>query len=158
MTAGSTAGDLFARHQRDVHRYLARMTGSRDAADDLTQEVFLRVVRGLRNGGPIGHERGWVFAIAHNLVADAHRQRGRTLALSDRPEEPAGDASQALAAGLAQALGRLPDADREIFLLKETGGLSYEEIANTCGCTVESVRARLYRTRATLRGLLAIRF
>jgi len=65
---GPKPEDVFARHHRDVYRYLVHMTGSRDAADDLQQEVFLPVVRALRNGGPIGHERGWVFSIARNLL------------------------------------------------------------------------------------------
>ena len=60
--------DVFARHHQDVYRYLVRMTGRRDVADDLAQDVFLRVVRALANGGAVGHERGWIFSIARNLL------------------------------------------------------------------------------------------
>ena len=154
--AGPTADDLFARHHRDVHRFLARMTGRRDAADDLSQEVFLRVVRALGNGGPPGHERAWVFSIARNLLADRWRREGRRGAEREPTHEPAADGTQALAVGLAEALGRLPDADREMFLLKEIGGLSYQELAAVSNCTVEAVRSRLWRARSELRRLLSL--
>ncbi len=148
--------DLFARHHNDLYRYLVRMTGRRDVADDLAQEVFVRVVRALANGGPVGHERGWVFAIARNLLADRHRGRQREVAIVEQPAEPARDATQPLAVGLSQALGRLTAEDREVFLLKEVGGLSYQEIAGMCGCSVDAVRARLYRTRSALRASLSL--
>ncbi len=66
--AGPTPEDVFARHHRDIYRYLVRMTGRPDVADDLSQDVFLRVVRALRNGGPIGHDR-------LSLLVAARRQR-----------------------------------------------------------------------------------
>ena len=152
----ATAGDLFARHRRDVYRYLVRMTGQRDVADDLVQDVFLRVVRALGNGGAIGHERGWVFSIARSVLVDRHRDRQRSPTMVDEVAEPSKDGTQALAIGLSQSLARLADADREMFLLKEVGGLSYQEISSKCGCTVESVRSRLHRTRSALRALLSL--
>jgi len=162
--AGPTAADLFERHHRDVHRYLARMTGRPDIADDLSQEVFLRVVRALRNGGPPGHERGWVFAIAHHLLIDRIRQLRRQPPLEARgfdagsgeiPAEAARPATQGLAIDVSRAIERLPEADREAFLLREVGGLHYDEIAATCECTIESVRSRLHRARAALRTMLS---
>ncbi len=155
MTPPSPA-DIFARHHRDVYRYLVRMTGRRDDADDLVQEVFLHVVRALANGGPVGHERGWVFSIARNLLADRYRERERQVQVVHEATEPARDGTQALAFGLAQSLGRLGHADREVFLLKEVGGLSYQEIADVCECSVEAVRARLHRARTALRSMLSL--
>ncbi len=148
------AGELFGRHHRDVFRYLVRMTGRRDVADDLAQEVFLRVVRALRNGGPVGHERGWVFSIARSVLVDRHRSDERQVVVVHTTQEPATEGTQALAVGLAQSLERLPSADREVFLLREVAGLSYEEIAGICACTEDSVRCRLHRTRAALRAML----
>lgn len=145
---------IYARHQRDIYRYVLRMSGRPDVADDVCQDVFLRIVRALQNGGAVGHERGWVFAIARNLMADRNRTALRRAAVEDTSAEPAADASQALAYGLDEALRRLADADRDAFLLKEIGGLSYIEIAAVCSCTVESVRARLFRTRMQLRAAL----
>jgi RNA polymerase sigma-70 factor (ECF subfamily) len=158
-----TAAQVFARHHRDIYRYLARMTGSPDDADELVQEVFLRVVRGLQNGGPIGHERGWVFAIAHHLLFDANRKSHRTIRLEPSlkdgsRQEPRQQATQTLVLALRQALESLQAPDRDAFLLKELAGLSYEEIATASGGTIESVRSRLYRVRATLRKTLSMRF
>ncbi len=148
--------DVFARHHHDIYRYLVRMTGRRDVADDLVQEVFLRVVRASANGGPVGHERGWVFSIARNLLVDRRRDDGRQPPVADDAPEPAHDSTQALALALAQSFARLAEADRDMFLLKEVGGLSYEEIARVCDCSVEAVRARLRRTRAALREMLSL--
>lgn len=154
----AAASSLFARHYRDIHRYLARMAGRPDVADDLTQEVFLRAVRALDAGGDtIAHERGWIFSIARHLFVDYCRREGpRKTDTAALTAEPAQAAGQQLSIELAQALGRLPDADRECFLLKEIGGLSYEEIASTCHCTTDAVRARLYRTRSALRVALSL--
>jgi RNA polymerase sigma-70 factor (ECF subfamily) len=60
-------------------------------------------------------------------------------------------AVQELAVALAQALASLGDLDRDVFLLRETAGLSYEEIASACDISVDAVRARLYRARNELR-------
>ena len=152
--ANSSAEDLFGRHHRDVYRFLVRMTGRRDVADDLVQDVFLNVVRALRNGGPVGHERGWIFSIARNLLADRHRRSQREIVTADEPPEQSTPATQALTVRLAESLDRLAEADREAFLLREIGGLSYQEIADMCGCTMDSVRCRLHRTRGALRAML----
>jgi RNA polymerase sigma-70 factor (ECF subfamily) len=153
----TTASGLFARHYRDVHRYLARMAGRPDVADDLAQEVFLRAVSALESDRQsIRHERGWIFAIARHLFLDYCRKEGTRAVAPAVGVEPVTDAGQDLAVQLAQALDRLLPPDRECFLLKEVGGLSYEEIASVCQCSTDSVRARLYRTRVALRGLLQL--
>ena len=152
---------LYAQHREGVFRYLCRLIGQADTARDLTQEVFLRVSR---SGGPesgredeagLGH-RAWVFAIARNLalnhIRDAKRQPA--LAGSDALSAASGAATQELAASVNQALAALPDLDRDVFLLRETAGLSYEEIATACGLTHDAVRSRLHRARAQLRELL----
>ena len=148
-----SAEGLFASHHRDLVRYFARMIGRPDEADDLAQEVFVRVVRALQNGGPVGHERGWVFAIARNLVVDRHRHEQRQVPTVD-DVEPATAAVQGLGLDLEQSIVRLPVPEREAFLLKEVGGLSYDEIGAACECTADSVRARLHRARMALRHML----
>lgn len=164
MTDSPTAETLFSRHRYGIHRYLSRATGSTDAADDLLQEVFVRIVRGLNASVEIVHERGWVFSVAHSVVNDHLRQRQRavpsvSIARSTRQaSEPSEQGTQLLAVALEQSLQTVPEADRAVFLLKEVAGLTYEEIAQSTGCTVDSVRARLHRTRAALREMLVIRF
>ncbi len=147
-----TAEDLYARHARGLFGYLARMTRRRDVADDLIQDVFLRVVKALRTAAPISNERAWLYAIARNALADRyHDDRRSSTALPDGPNDAMARPMQPLALGLSEALDRMAPADRECLLLREWGGLTYEEIAATTGCTIESVRARLRRARTSLR-------
>lgn len=133
------------------------MCGRTDVAEDLTQEVFLRVVRHQDRYEPRDSERGWLFRIARNLLAD----RGRRLSREPDQVELA-DATTATATPrhhatliLDLALDRLSALDREVFLLRELGGLGYQEIAASCGMTVAAVRSRIFRARLALRGALA---
>jgi RNA polymerase sigma-70 factor (ECF subfamily) len=153
--AGTSAHELFAQYHRGIFRYLARMTGSRDAAEDLAQEVFVRVLRAQQNGGPVGHERAWLFSIARNLVFDRQRAVARQISVADESvERAAREGTQALAFSLGESLRQLAEADREMFLLREMGGLNYQEIATVCDCSVEAVRSRLHRARCALREML----
>jgi RNA polymerase sigma-70 factor (ECF subfamily) len=154
LGGGLAAEDVVARHYRGVYRYLARVTGSRDRAEDLTQEVFLRVTRAARNGDHVEHERGWVFAVARSVVAADHRSADPARSVSTSGDA-ATSGNQALVAELSEALGRLPAVDRDVILLREVSGLTYAEIAQACDCTMESVRARLRRTRIALRDMLS---
>ena len=141
---------LFAAHQRGVFRYLCRVVGEPDAARDLTQEVFLRVSRVTAPDGGETRERAWVFHIARNLALNHLRDRGRrreAAPLVDVTHE----ATQELRVALDRALARLADVDRDVFVLRESAGLSYAEVAAVCDITVDAVRARLHRARQQLR-------
>jgi RNA polymerase sigma factor (sigma-70 family) len=72
------AARLFDRHHLAVFRFLRRMTGSLSLAEDLTQEVFLRVVRGLEGYDERSREVSWIFRIARNVLLDRHRARARS--------------------------------------------------------------------------------
>jgi RNA polymerase sigma-70 factor (ECF subfamily) len=147
----SDAGRLFDEHQPGVFRYLCRFVGQADAARDLTQEVFLRVSRSAIPAAEA--QRAWVYAIARNLALNHVRDRGRRAETSEGLErqQPATQETRVL---LRQGLAALEDVDRDIFLLRESVGLSYSEIADTCHLTVEAVRGRLHRTRLALRAAL----
>jgi RNA polymerase sigma-70 factor, ECF subfamily len=143
---------LFAAHRDSVFRYLCRIVGQSDATD-LTQEVFLRVARTTVPETTVDGERAWVFRIARNLALNYHRDNGRrpeTVALTDASRPPPQEVSLAM----TQALGRLPTLDRDVFLLREVAGLSYEEIAVSCEITAAAVRSRLHRARQQLRDTL----
>lgn len=145
-------GTLFVEHQQAVFRYLCRSIGHADAARDLTQEVFLRVSRTRVPDADAAGLRAWVFTIARNLALNHVRdRRPRETPVAHVSAEPA---VQELSVAIAQALGALDDADRDVFLLREAGGLSYQEIAAACGLTVEAVRTRLHRARLQLREAL----
>jgi RNA polymerase sigma-70 factor (ECF subfamily) len=140
---------LFAAHRDGVFRYLCRIVGY-GMAGELTQEVFLRAARGpLPNADDAGR-RAWVFRIARNLALNHvrdDRRRGVAVELVDA----GAPAMQELAASLREALDALPVLDRDVFLMREAGGLSYDEIALACDITADAVRSRLHRARQQLR-------
>jgi RNA polymerase sigma-70 factor (ECF subfamily) len=141
---------LFALHRQGVFRYLCRVVGRTDTAQDLTQEVFLRVARTRVPDADASGHRAWVFKIARNLVLNHLRdgvRHGESVALVDTPSP----ATQELALAIRQAVAALTEVDRDVFLLRESAGLSYGEIAEACELTVEAVRARLKRAREELR-------
>jgi len=148
---------LFTDHRNGVFRYLCRLVGQTEAARDLTQEVFLRVTRaGLPETDAVG-ERAWIFRIARNLglnfLRDGARKPSMPMPLTF--VEPAASATQELSLVLAEALAGLAELDRDVFLMREIGGLSYDEIASACDLTTTAVRSRLHRARQQLRGALA---
>lgn len=142
-----------AEHHDGVFRYLRRVVGASESARDLTQEVFLRVSKaGVPDASDVGR-RAWLFRIARNLALNYLRD-GRRRPATVSIDPPAVPATQELAVALSHAIAGLPDVDRDVFLLRETSGLSYEEIALACELPIESVRSRLHRTRQALRGML----
>lgn len=147
--------ELYERHHLRIFRFFRRMSGSISVAEDLTQELFVHV---LRREVPDEGQRSenWLFAIARNLLRDRWR-RGQRRPDPDRlsndapiPMEPV----QQLVVELDQALLAQNDEDREIFLLREIGGCGYEEIAEITGRSPDAVRSRIHRTRLALRAAL----
>jgi RNA polymerase sigma-70 factor (ECF subfamily) len=101
-----------------------------------------------------GGERAWVFKVARNLGLNFLRDGARRplpAPLVERSSAP----TQELAVALDQALRALADLDRDVFLMREVGGLSYDEIAAACALTPTAVRSRLHRARQQLRATLA---
>lgn len=144
---------LYLVYQPQVLRYLTRMLGQPQTAQDLTQETFLRATR-WHGPDEEPHQRAWIFRIARNLALNHLRDTSRHLALAP-------DAAQAAIGGtndttliVKEALGKLSALDRDVFVLRESAGLSYDEIAATCEITTDAVRARLQRARQSLRVML----
>ncbi|HKQ61806.1 MAG TPA: RNA polymerase sigma factor [Candidatus Polarisedimenticolaceae bacterium] len=151
-----SAAEVFHRQHLPVFRWLRRMTGSQEQAEDLTQEVFLRVVRTITELPP-DREAAWVFTIARNLWLNRRRDRARrpveiTLAGAASAQVPARSME---AIDLGAALAALDETDRETFLLRELGGLGYAEIAAVCELSPDGVRSRIYRARCALRESLS---
>lgn len=148
-----------------VFGFVLRRVGDRSLAEDLTQETFLRAWRARRSfrgddpGGEGSSMRGWLCAIAANVVRDNARRSSRRPAEVPAPEHfdipTSGDVGDRLAE--QEALGRFRDAlvalpahHREMFLLRERDGMSYREIATALDCPVGSVMSGLARARARL--------
>jgi RNA polymerase sigma-70 factor (ECF subfamily) len=148
--------ELFARHHRALFRFAYRMSGRRDVAEDIVQDVFVRVTRGFARYEPREREAAWLFTIARRLLLDRRREMSR------RPPESIGDPDslprepdQELALTLDQAFAIMPVDEREAFLLRELAGLGYDEIAAACQITPAAARSRIYRARVHLRAILS---
>ena len=154
---------LVGRYQGAAFRFFLRMTGRRPDAEDLAQETFVRVYESLPGLEDPGRFRSWFWAIASNLVRDHHKYRQRRRHLStegdidlDRDLMEAGTRPAAeLASRIQSALQELDDQRRLVLTLREYHGLSYEEIAETAGCSVGAVRWRLHSARRQLRASLS---
>ncbi|WP_380161367.1 RNA polymerase sigma factor SigE [Kineococcus sp. R86509] len=154
-------------HSARVYRLAYRLTGNRHDAEDLTQEVFVRVFRSLSNYQP-GTFEGWLHRITTNLFLDQVRrkQRIRFDALADDVNDklPSTDVGperafehRNLDDDVQKALDALPPDFRAVVVLCDIEGLSYEEIAATLGVKLGTVRSRIHRGRAQLRAALAHR-
>jgi RNA polymerase sigma-70 factor (ECF subfamily) len=154
-------------HSARVYRLAYRLTGNQHDAEDLTQEVFVRVFKSLANYTP-GTFEGWLHRITTNLFLDGarRRQRIRFEGLSDdiaqRLPGTAMSPAQAwddshLDGDIQAALQALPPDYRAAVVLCDIEGFSYEEIAATMGVKLGTVRSRIHRGRAQLRSALAHR-
>jgi RNA polymerase sigma-70 factor (ECF subfamily) len=154
MTEHVSAAELFERYHLAVYHYFRRLTRRRDVAQDLAQEVFLRVVRDIQRYRSIGREAAWVFGIARHVLAEHRRGRQDEEQMVSGSEGVTSEAHQLLAFGIAEALDLLPHPDREMLLLREVGGFTYAEIAQIYPTSVEGVRCRLSRARGRLKDYL----
>jgi RNA polymerase sigma factor (sigma-70 family) len=154
-------------HSARVYRQAYRLTGNQHDAEDLTQDVFVRVFRALDGYQP-GSFEGWLHRITTNLFLDRMRRRSRLRfdGFTDGAEDrlPAGSPTPELAyadasfdADVEQALGRLPETFRLAVVLCDVEGLTYEEIAAALGVKLGTVRSRIHRGRGLLRQELAHR-
>ena len=170
---GKAYDRLVEAYGRRLYGFFHRQTGARQDAEDLLQDLFVRVVRGI---GKYRHEDnfdGWIFRIATNLVRDRARRRKRRPVevvaeptndddgdgMLGRAESPEVGPAEAVERNdelgrLQRALGQLPDRDREVILLRHFSQLSFKEIAETLGCPLGTVLARGHRSLAKLRKMM----
>lgn len=157
--------EVVRQHSPRVYRLSYRLTGNPHDAEDLTQDVFVRVFRSLDTYRP-GTFEGWLHRITTNLFLDQVRrkQRIRFDALPDdsgeRMRSPTPDPERAfehhnLDLDVQAALAQLSPEFRAAVVLCDIEGLSYEEIADTLGLKLGTVRSRIHRARAQLRQHLA---
>lgn len=160
---------LYARHRASVYRYLLRHCGERSIADELMQDVWMRVIRGRLQYAPKARFATWLYTLAHNRLIDHWRAAGLRATLSmdaedcegeqatpeisaspvDEPERRA--ANHEMAHRLHEALRALPILQRDAFLLQHESGLSLAEIAAVSDVGIETVKSRLRYAVAKLR-------
>lgn len=170
LLAAARSGDrdafacLIDRHKDPLVRFLQRLTGSHDRAEDLAQEAFLRLHQ---RGGAYreqGQLRSYLFRIAVNLLRSRERQARRRELLrtaflpGDGHRTPPSQEQRVLADELAgqlrQALAELPLRFRTPLVLFEIEGWSYREIGELTGCREGTVKSRIYRGRQRLKDRL----
>jgi len=164
---------LMHRHATAVFRFLVRMLGNEDDANDLAQETFVRVYRARESYRPENKFTTWLYTIAANLARNHLRWRARHPALSldatsdetgrslgDGVPSASGDPLQQAEAGervraVQAAVQALPEDLRQALVLCEWEGLTMAEAAEVLQTTVKAVDSRLYRARKQLRETLA---
>lgn len=163
---------LYRRFRGRLYRYLLRQTGNAGAAEELFQDVWLKLI-GAREGYEVAAKFStWLFRIAHNRLIDHYRSHARSIFAAYDDTQALDDAIEALpdpaperpdarlerkqaTARLARALDALPAPQREAFMLSEEGELSVEAIASATGVNRETAKSRLRyalnKLRANLR-------
>lgn len=157
-------GELYDRYEARIYGYIYRRTGDQVLAEDLTAQVFLKMLESIRDQKAWRSSfSGWLYRIAHNLVVDTYRRKGRhgavdledvpqTAAESQNPEETV---EQTLdAERLRSAIRRLTDEQAEVVSLRFLEGYSIAEVAGMMNRTEGAIKALQYRAVATLRTLL----
>lgn len=161
-----TWAELVRDHSERVYRLAYRLTGNQHDAEDLTQDVFVRVFKSIHTFQP-GTLEGWIHRITTNVFLDGARRKKRIRmdAMTDAPEHVWGQttspgellADQDLDGDVAAALAQLKPEQRVAVVLCDIEGMSYEEIAQVLDVKLGTVRSRIARGREALRKSLAHR-
>jgi RNA polymerase sigma-70 factor (ECF subfamily) len=166
---------LMIQYQPRLQRLLRQLVDSEALAEDLVQDVFLRVWRARKTYQPTAKFSTWIFHIANNVASNANRDRGRKreyqtasssndshaslsleeMAIASTGQIPVRKLDQAERAEVVQvAVKALNHRQRTALILSKFENLSYQEIADTMGLSVKAVKSLLSRARVNLRSLL----
>ena len=166
--------ELVTRYQARLLNFIYRTIGDRERAEDLVQEVFIRIYRHLHRFDQTKKFSTWAYTIASNLAKNELRNRSRNpLVLfqaikkhwdadhrplqfedsSSRPDDMY--RKRHLRALVEQSVEQLPEHHRVVFVLRELEGKTYEEIAEITGCNLGTVKSRLNRSRANFAAIIA---
>jgi RNA polymerase sigma-70 factor, ECF subfamily len=150
-------GGLYARHAARLMALAYRLTGSAQDAEDVLHDVFLGLPEALRRYDERGSFDGWIGRVTARAAITRLRARGRRheVPLTAHAAHAAAPGSTAAdRAALADAIGRLPDSLREVFVLKEVEGYSHAQVAEMLGISVGASEVRLCRAVKALRDIL----
>jgi RNA polymerase sigma factor (sigma-70 family) len=155
-------GVLFDRHHRSLFDFFVRMTGRRNVADDLVQDVFFRILKYRKTFRDESWFKAWMFHIARNARVDYYRShQGDTLVEDDHIDglhSPLPIPGQSLereqqAILLERALFKLTPDKREVLILSRYQDMKYEQIASLMDCEVGTVKTRVHRALKELRDI-----
>ena len=162
--------ELIGRYQYRLPRYLWTLTGSRETAEDLFQETWIRVLEKSHQYNPRWRFEAWLFSIARNLAIDLLRRRqpesleallnpGEEGAAREWPDRITPTPFETVSAGeqseqVKRMLRRLPPAAREVLVLRFQEDMDLSEIAEVVGAPLSTVKSRLYRGLEAFRNLL----
>jgi RNA polymerase sigma-70 factor (ECF subfamily) len=151
--------DLIAVMERPLLYYATSLTGNQDAALDVLQDVWLKVVRGIRRLKDPGSLKPWLYAITHGVAVDRVRRDYKR----DKAEQAELDESLGIeepffeeedATAIHDALSRLSVKHREVLVLHFLQDLSILEIANVAGCSEGTVKSRLHYAKRQMKQIL----
>jgi RNA polymerase sigma-70 factor (ECF subfamily) len=166
--------ELVERYQTRLLNFIYRTVGDRERAEDLVQEVFIRVYRHIHRFDRSKKFSTWIYTIASNLAKNELRNRSRNpLVLfqtmkgtradeDERPLQFEDTASRPddlyrkrhLRALVEETVAQLPEHHRQVFVLRELEGKSYEEIAEITDCNLGTVKSRLNRARTAFASMI----
>jgi RNA polymerase sigma-70 factor, ECF subfamily len=166
-------GTLVDRYQTRLLNFINRTIGDRERAEDLVQEVFIRVFRHLHRFDQTKKFSTWIYTIASNLAKNELRNRSRNplvlfqtirknweadhrpLQFEDTTARPDDlYRKRFLKDAVEQCVSQLPEHHRDVFVLRELEGKSYQEIAEITGCNLGTVKSRLNRARNSFAQLI----
>lgn len=165
--------ELVERYQTRLLNFIYRTIGDRERAEDLVQEVFIRVYRHMHRFDTAKKFSTWIYTIASNLAKNELRNRARNPLIlfqtitsnhqdderplqfedfSSRPDDLF--QQRHLRALVEQTVAQLPEHHRQVFVLREIEGKSYEEIADITQCNLGTVKSRLNRARTAFAAII----
>jgi RNA polymerase sigma factor (sigma-70 family) len=153
------ASPLFERYHKRIFNFLARMTNDREAAEDLTQNVFERLIKYRHSYKPELKFQSWIYQMARNVFADHYQQQKQRTPVKmevEKLNDHMPDVVDALEQEenekrLIRALAQLPDDYRELLVLTRFQHLKYEEVAGYLDITVANVKVKVHRAIGLLR-------
>jgi RNA polymerase sigma-70 factor, ECF subfamily len=160
FSKGSAAAfsELFSRYKQPVFGFFRRRVADPAHAEELTQDAFLAILRGVSRYEPRALFRTYLYAIGFKILRAHQRKaafRATFLGNASAYHDPVARGSADAGLVIRGAMAKLDATDREVLLLREFEQLSYPEIANVLRLPVNTVRSRLFRARTALHDLLA---
>jgi RNA polymerase sigma-70 factor (ECF subfamily) len=152
--------ELLESHEKEIYRFVYRMTGNAEDASDLLQDTFLRAFQAFSRLPEEANHRAWLYRIAHRQALNLFRSRRvrkaepleKARALHDANGHPESlEETRRLTRALAHVIRDLTPRQRSALLLKKYEGLSYADVAAVLGSTEENARAHVYQAMKKIR-------